>query len=101
MQYCQRKLRENEDYWLDVECDESLMSKLYSFDWKLFCDQVKQIKEAREKFQSDEKVADNNDKEFELVTSIKQVQKQLRLQQQYVTVKLKFTHKTIDIVISD
>ena len=72
--------------YVDVDCDESVL-KLYSFDWQLFDNKVKEIKRDLDKFENDEKHTDDNNKEFELIMSIKQVQKQLKLQQQNIAVK--------------
>ena len=55
---------ENNEY-VDVDCDESI-SKY---------NKVKEIKWKIAKFDNDEKYTDNNNNEFELIISIKQVQK--------------------------
>ena len=80
-----------------MDCDESI-SKLYFFDWQLLDNKLKEIAWKIAKFENDEKHTDNKNKEFELIISIKQVQKQLKLQQQNIVVKYILRLKKCTIV---
>ena len=75
MQQSEQKFKcteENNEY-VDVDCDE-FISNLYFFDSQLLDDTVEEIEWKIVKFENDEKHTDNNNKEFELIISIKQQQ---------------------------